>query len=233
MIAILVFFRKEPWVQKSWKILATVIPPIVILALTVFKNKSVQTPKPTPTPVPVIPVVPVTLQSDSTNVTSIVIGISYQLSSHFTYGLMTKTEHREMLEKNRDQGKRYIDHLSLLCNNVLEPVWTLIGPISINSCFRCPDLNSAIGGAKNSQHLVAEAADTEYAGITLQEAFNKIAFSNSIPYSQIIIEWGWIHIGLIDNVLYPGKIGQKLIATQQINNTGQKKVIYSFITEPL
>jgi hypothetical protein len=141
---------------------------------------------------------------------------------------MTKTEHRDFIDKNRDQGKQYIDHLSLLCNNVIEPVWVLMGPISINSCFRCPDLNTLIGGAKNSQHMVAEAADTEYAGTLLQEAFNKIAFSN-IVYSQIIIEFNqWIHLGVPDPILYPGKIREKLIASKVDGKTA-----YTTILKPI
>ena len=32
-------------------------------------------------------------------------------------------------------------------------------PIHINSCYRPPDYNKKIGGAKTSQHLTASAAD--------------------------------------------------------------------------
>jgi hypothetical protein len=239
IIAVLIIFRKTNWVKKTWKIIAIILPPLLTIALIALKNKTVPTPVPvpvptpipTPVPDPVIPTpilptpVPDPVKSDSS---SIVIGINYVLSPHFTYGQMTKTEHRDFIDKNRDQGKQYIDHLSLLCNNVLEPVWVLVGPISINSCFRCLDLNILIGGAKNSQHMVAEAADTEYAGITLHEAFNKIAFSNII-YSQIILEFNqWIHVGVCDSVLYPGKIRDKLIAS-----TIDGKTVYTAIIKPI
>jgi hypothetical protein len=237
IIAVLIIFRKTNWVKKTWKIIAIILPPLLTIALIALKNKTAPIPVPVPAPTPVPTPIPIPapvlgpVRSDSS---SIIIGINYVLSPHFTYGQMTKTEHRDFIDKNRDQGKQYIDHLSLLCNNVIEPVWVLMGPISINSCFRCPDLNTLIGGAKNSQHMVAEAADTEYTnGLTLQQIFNKIAFSSTIQYSQLIIEWGWIHIGLIDEILYPGQKMQKLIATQQNDDKGKKKIVYTPITKPI
>jgi hypothetical protein len=140
---------------------------------------------------------------------------------------LTKTENRKLMDKNRDEGKKYLSTLSKFCTTVLEPIWDLMGPITITSCFRCVALNSAVGGAKNSQHTVAEAADTQF-GLTMNQAFNKIAFSN-IPYSQCIIEFGqWIHVGQVNEIKYPGKIGQKLVATRQ-----NGKVIYTSVSQPL
>jgi len=156
------------------------------------------------------------------------VGLDYPLSSHFTFGALTKTENRKLMDKNREEGKKYLSTLSKFCTTVLEPIWDLMGPTTITSCFRCVALNSAVGGAKNSQHTVAEAADTQYFGVTLSQAFNIIAFS-SIPYSQCILEFGqWIHVGMIDETKYPGKRGQKLIATRQ-----NGKVIYTLITKPI
>ena len=47
------------------------------------------------------------------------------------------------------------DNLNKLIDNVLDPLRELYGkPIIVNSGYRCIKLNKAIGGAKNSQHLV-------------------------------------------------------------------------------
>jgi zinc D-Ala-D-Ala carboxypeptidase len=227
---VVIVFRKTPWVQKTWKILAIVIPPIVILILMALKNKTSTPPTvPTspPTPPPTVPIVPPQAPS------VIVVGVDYQISPRFSYGMLTKTEHRDFIEENRKQGQKYLRNMANLCNNVLEPVWNLMGPISINSCFRCPGLNALIGGSINSQHMDAEAADTEYAGITLQQAFNKIAFSD-IKYSQVILEFNqWIHVGVPDEILHPGKVGQKFIASREKQTDGTFKTIYTPVTKPL
>jgi hypothetical protein len=162
----------------------------------------------------------------------IIVTRDYQISSNFTLGMLVRTDNRKYIEKNLTASQYFLDNLSRLCSEVLEPVRTLMGGVSISSCFRCKDLNSAIGGAKNSQHTVGEAADIEYPGATsgapLKEAFNKIAFSN-IPYSQIIFEFGeWIHIGLIDPKLYPNKKGEKLVATRV-----KGKTIYTAVINPI
>jgi zinc D-Ala-D-Ala carboxypeptidase len=163
---------------------------------------------------------------------NIVVTRDYQISPNFTVGMLVRTDNRKFLDKNLTSSQYFLDNLYRLCSEVLEPVRTLMGGMSISSCFRCKELNSAIGGAKNSQHTVGEAADTEYPGATagapLKAAFNKIAFS-SIPYSQIIFEFGeWIHIGLIDQKLYPNKKGEKLVATRVGGKT-----VYTAVINPI
>lgn len=50
--------------------------------------------------------------------------------------------------------------------NVLERLRVFYGkPITINSGHRCPEHNKAIGGSKNSQHLLGRAADIDIVGI--------------------------------------------------------------------
>ena len=51
-------------------------------------------------------------------------------------------------------------NLETLVRKVLDPLRMDMGyPIQINSGYRCPALNTAIGGAKNSQHMKGMAAD--------------------------------------------------------------------------
>ena len=66
-------------------------------------------------------------------------------------------------------------------NNVIELAKNLqvlrdeIGkPITINSAYRSPKYNAKVGGAKNSQHLVAKASDLRVSGITPKELANVI-----------------------------------------------------------
>ena len=46
--------------------------------------------------------------------------------------------------------------------------------IKINSGYRSPKHNSAVGGAENSQHLTGKAADIVVSGMTPQEVAHKI-----------------------------------------------------------
>ncbi len=50
--------------------------------------------------------------------------------------------------------------LEVLAEKLLDPVRELWGaPLTVNSGYRCPELNRAVGGAATSQHLLGEAAD--------------------------------------------------------------------------
>ncbi len=177
-------------------------------------------------------VVPESAGPDGKGHVSIVLE-DYQLSEHFTLGELAKTSHRKYMGTNREEAITNLDNLHKLCETVLEPVRTLMDvPVFITSGFRGPKLNKAIGGSKRSQHVHGEAADIEFLGARegkpLRDAFNKIAFS-SIPYSQIIYEFGqWIHIGMLDPERYPGKVGQKLVASRP-----KGKTIYTLITKPI
>lgn len=58
----------------------------------------------------------------------------------------------------------YLDNVKeLACNlQVLRDYFEV--PITINSSYRHPEYNKSVGGAKNSQHLTASAADIVVAG---------------------------------------------------------------------
>ena len=225
LFTILIIYRKKPWVKKSWKFIVASIP-IILFVLNLIKKKA--------DPVPVKSVIPSPVPSSDPTLAStiqapsqIIVGLDYVLSQHFTFGMMTNTENRNLLEQNRQEGLKYLDNLKKLCNDILEPIILLIGPMFITSCFRCPALNGSIGGAKNSQHTVAEAADTHY-NIPLNEAYNKIMASN-IPYCQLIFEFTqWVHISICDSTFYPGKVRQNLDASRVNGET-----VYTAITGPI
>ena len=51
-------------------------------------------------------------------------------------------------------------NINLLVINILDVCRSYIGePIYVTSGYRCPLLNRAVGGAKNSQHMQGKAAD--------------------------------------------------------------------------
>ena len=72
-------------------------------------------------------------------------------------------------------------------------------PITISSGYRCPELNKAVGGSKNSQHQLGLAADIHAKGYTAQELF-KFIQKSGISYDQLILEKvggkEWVHISV-------------------------------------
>ena len=71
-------------------------------------------------------------------------------------------------------------------------------PITVNSGYRCPKLNDAVGGAKNSQHMRGEAADIT-AGSKME---NKRLFEliwDNLPFDQLIDEsnYSWVHVSYV------------------------------------
>lgn len=71
-------------------------------------------------------------------------------------------------------------------------------PIYITSGYRCPLLNSYIGGSKTSAHVKGFAADIVVRGIDSYEVALIAAEVMKVKeYDQIINEFGrWVHVGL-------------------------------------
>ena len=88
-----------------------------------------------------------------------------------------------------------VKNLQALCVHVLQPLRDKLGkPITINSGYRCKELNKAIGGSRNSQHIEGKAADIKVEGVNVEELFQFI-IRNIPEYDQCIQEFGhWIHI---------------------------------------
>ena len=78
-----------------------------------------------------------------------------RLSSHFKLGEFLN------LGKYPDNipTMQVIANLTFGCLNLLEPARLIVGPILINSGFRCERVNQKVGGVLNSQHKIGQAAD--------------------------------------------------------------------------
>lgn len=84
------------------------------------------------------------------------------------------------------------ENIEALVDSVLDPARELFGkPIHVNSGFRCPLHNAAVGGVAKSQHLLGEAAD-----ITAGSPAENLTLARIIAqlgnYDQIII---YVHNG--------------------------------------
>lgn len=83
------------------------------------------------------------------------------------------------------------DNIKALVDNVLQPLrdaWG--GPLFINSGYRSPELNKAVGGVATSQHCKGQAADV---GCTDPYALAKLAVKMRLPFDQMIIYPSFVH----------------------------------------
>ena len=116
-----------------------------------------------------------------------------QLTAHFTLAELTVTEHRDL---DNTPPPEIVDKLVLVAQ-LLERIRTLSGcPIAVNSGYRCPELNQAVGGASNSQHMKGEAADIHAIGMSVMD-LTKLVDANKVDLGvdQVILEFGrWVHV---------------------------------------
>lgn len=114
------------------------------------------------------------------------------ISKNFSY---SEFERSETAEKkgivNVIATARVRDSIQALVVNVLQPLRTALGvEMHINSGYRCPELNEAVGGVPNSMHLRGEAADV--ATPTPLHLARK-AVEMGLPFDQIGIYPTFVH----------------------------------------
>lgn len=80
-----------------------------------------------------------------------------------------------------------------LAKMILEPAREALGPIRINSGYRCPALNRLVKGSPNSQHLKGQAADIHPLAVSLKELARYLQVH--APFDQLILEFSsWVHV---------------------------------------
>ena len=84
-----------------------------------------------------------------------------KLSENFTLEELIRSNTAERMGiDNVPKDEKVVENLRSLCLEVLQPLRDYVGaPVHINSGYRCPELNMAVGGVKNSQHCRGEATD--------------------------------------------------------------------------
>jgi len=121
------------------------------------------------------------------------------LTPHFTLEEMTRSEYAARRGWPNEPEEAHLANLKRTCA-MLEQVRALVErPITITSGYRCPNVNSAIGGSKNSQHCEGCAADIRAVGLTVDDLMLLISGSD-IKYDQLIREFdSWVHISVPTN----------------------------------
>ena len=86
-----------------------------------------------------------------------------------------------------------VANLTYGCHQLLEPARLIVGPIIISSGFRCEAVNRQVGGVKNSQHLIGQAADIRPKDPAQFPAL--VDFFRNWEYTdQLLTASTWLHI---------------------------------------
>ena len=112
-----------------------------------------------------------------------------RLSPHFKLG--------EFLNLNKYPQNvptmQHVVNMTYGCLMLLEPARQVVGPIIINSGYRNPRVNALVGGVKNSQHLLGQAADI--CPKDPRQFQRLVDFLHTCPYTdQLLTGNGWLHI---------------------------------------
>ena len=126
------------------------------------------------------------------------------ISEHISYreGVYSITATRLGIDNTPEDDQLHF--MEIIAEKVFEPLREWVGgPIKINSFYRCPELNKAIGGSTTSQHCKGQAIDIDdtFGKATNAEMFNFI--KENLDFDQMIWEFGdddnpdWVHISYV------------------------------------
>lgn len=114
--------------------------------------------------------------------------------NHFTLQELKKSVTADKLGINNNIPLSIIPNIEILINQVLNPIAEYMDkPIFVNSGYRCPMLNKAVGGVAGSQHVLGQAAD-----ITTKSRENDLIMERyieeNLTFDQMIVYKNFIHI---------------------------------------
>ena len=130
------------------------------------------------------------------------------ISKHISYkeGVYSNTATRRGI--NNTPNDEQLNNMETVAEEIFEPLRAYVnGPIKINSFFRCPELNKAIGGSSKSQHCKGQAIDIDDTFGYMTNAEMYYFIKEHLDFDQIIWEFGsddnpdWVHISYVS----PGK----------------------------
>ena len=126
------------------------------------------------------------------------------ISKHVSYkeGVYSRTATRLGIKNNPNAEQ--MENMITIAEEVFEPLRAYVGgPIKINSFFRSPELNKAIGGSTKSQHCHGQAIDLDdtFGRCTNAEMYWFI--KQQLDFDQMIWEFGddknpdWVHVSYV------------------------------------
>lgn len=124
-----------------------------------------------------------------------------KLGNYFWLSEMTRSQTALRRGIDNTPNNEEIENLKNLVYYVLDPVRDFFRlPVTVNSGFRCQDLNKALGSKTTSQHTQGKAADIEIPTVSNLDLAKWI--SDNMDFDQLILEFhtvgdprsGWVHV---------------------------------------
>lgn len=128
-----------------------------------------------------------------------------KLTENFSLAEMIKSETALRQGLDNTPGEVELENLRKLAENVLQPIRDAYGRgVKVNSGFRHPDVNAAVGGSRTSDHCKGQAADIEIPGVANADLAQWI--SENLEFRQLILEFytpgipdsGWVHVSYVE-----------------------------------
>ncbi len=89
-------------------------------------------------------------------------------------------------------------NLVSLTEHILDPLRRAWGkPVIVNSGYRCPALNRAVGGVAGSSHLYGRAADITTGNSVDNRRLYQLVIDMKLPFFELIgkkYDFQWLHI---------------------------------------
>ena len=123
------------------------------------------------------------------------------ISQHISYKESVYSRTATRLGIDNEPNDEQMKNMLNIAQEVFEPLRMWVGgPIKINSFFRSPELNKAIGGSTKSQHCHGQAIDLDdtFGRATNAEMYEFI--KKHLDFDQMIWEFGdednpdWVHV---------------------------------------
>ena len=129
--------------------------------------------------------------------------MAVQLTKHFTLEELCASATAKARGIQNKPNAQQIISLVYLAAYVLEPLREAMHePIPISSGFRCEQLNRAVGGVSNSQHMKGQAADLCIGGDMKKGRKWFDYIRQHLQFDQLIWEYDrsgtyWIHVSYV------------------------------------
>ncbi len=118
---------------------------------------------------------------------------------YFTIKELCKSSTAIQKRIDNTPNSEIVSNLKQLVDQVLDPLRKRYGkPIKVNSGYRCPQLNKAVKGATNSQHMKGLASDITAGSAEENKILFQLVQELNLPFDQLIDEkkFSWIHVSV-------------------------------------